>query len=180
YHTHNVSAILRSCECFGVQRVHLIQEEDDPADFLASQRISRGSAQWLSLQKYPDFSTCLNQLRADGMKLVSLSPHAEKTLHEVSLDHPLALLFGTEWEGVSGDALTATDELVRIPMFGFTESFNVSVTVALCLQTLIQRIHQQDFRLSGGEQETLMLEWTRTAIRHNEAIEKRFWEDFNG
>lgn len=182
FHAHNVSAVLRSCECFGIQNVHILNEgEHNPKHFQDYKRVARGSAQWLTLVQHPNYEDYKAQHK--NIRTVALSPHAEKTLYELPLDQPLALIFGQEWEGVSTKIMEQVDETVRIPMFGFTESFNISVTVALCLQDLTQRLRQSseqiNWQLSPEEQEEVLLHWTRQAVKHTDLLEKRFWEDQN-
>ncbi|MGB4327319.1 MAG: TrmH family RNA methyltransferase, partial [Tenuifilum sp.] len=91
----------------------------------------------------------------------------------------IALLFGTELTGLSKLALKNADEYVRIPMFGFTESYNISVSVAITLYELTNRIRSSeiDYRLSPDEQDELMLQWLRASIHSSSLIEKRFFNE---
>lgn len=179
YHAHNVSAILRSCECFGVQNIHVLTDgKHGNRHFQDMARVARGAAQWLTIRQHASYSVCREELRSSGIRTVALSPHADKTLYELRIQEPLALVFGREWEGVSAHIMEDVDEQVRIPMYGFTESFNISVTAALCLQDLTRRLRNTNLNwpLSEAEQETLLLDWARKAVRHSPYIEQRFRE----
>ncbi|MGF1532237.1 MAG: TrmH family RNA methyltransferase [Bernardetiaceae bacterium] len=174
YHSHNVSAILRSCECFGVQYIHALTDGDHNAQHFHP-KVMRGAAKWLSVQTHTSYTDCRQALRQSGIRTVALSPHATQTLDAIDLSQPVALVFGREWEGLS-DHIT-TDETVKIPMYGFTESFNISVAVALCLHALVPRLHQQPpqtWQLSTDEQARVHLQWLRQAIQHSGPLEAHF------
>lgn len=174
YQPHNASACLRSCECFGVQDVHLLEGR---YRFEANRDVALGAQQWLTLHRYrptgPDPSTAttagLAALRDRGYRIVATALRDDAVpLRAVPLDRPVALAFGTEEEGVSPALLNAADAVVRIPMVGFTQSFNISVSVALCLYEMTTRLREErnDWMLSEGERAQLRLAWyTRIAPR---------------
>jgi len=108
---------------------------------------------------------------------VATSPHRDDCLlEELPLDQKTALLFGTELQGLSQAALDRADGFVRIPMRGFTESFNISVSVAICLYHLSRRLREDgaDWPLPGGEKQALMLEWMKKSVRHSDQLIGRF------
>jgi len=136
YQSHNASAVMRTCDCFGIQDVHIIENKNE---YTLNPDVALGSTKWLSLQKYSnkDFNTldCFHQLKSEGYRIIATSPHKNDTLLE---DLPLhkgkiALAFGTELEGLSPEAIENADEFVKIPMYGFTESYNISVSAAMIL-----------------------------------------------
>lgn len=179
YRPHNTAAIMRSCECFGVQDVHIVEERHS---FRPSGRIARGAENWLTLKRYdnPDkdnLDACIRDLRAGGYKL-AMTSFSEKAvaIQDLPVDKPLAILFGSEMQGVSEQAMAAADYETHIPMFGFTQSFNVSVSVALCLQELTRRIHAggEDWRLSEEEKRALYRDWLTSSIREPEKVLRRF------
>lgn len=177
YQPHNASAVLRSCDCFGIQDVHII-ENDHAYDI--NPKVVHGASKWLHIHKYheEDFNTlaCLNLLKSNGYALVATSPRADSTpLHELPLDRPIALMMGTEKHGLSDMAFEMAEMLVTIPMVGFTESLNISVSAAICLQTLTHRLWQSQiaWQLSDDDQQTLLLEWMRKVVKDAEGIEKR-------
>ncbi len=177
----NASAVLRTCDCFGVQDVHIIENQNE---YQVNPRVVHGAADWLNLNKYDqkEINTlhCLNQLKEKGYRIVATTPHTESvSLHDLPLEQPTALLFGTEKDGLSEIAMNAADEHMYIPMHGFTESFNISVSAAICLHHLTHRMRQSgiEWQLNQEEQLDLHLQWAKNALKDPEGLEKRFWEE---
>jgi len=173
FQPHNASAVIRSCDAFGLQDLHVI-ERSNP--FRPNKEIALGSERWISLHRHPRSSSCVAQLQQDGFALVATSPHTEMELADLPVDRPLALLFGEEEPGLSEELMEAADHRVRIPMRGFAESFNISVSVALCLYDLSTRLRRerQDWGLSEDDKRRLELDWCRQSITNAEEIERRF------
>jgi tRNA (guanosine-2'-O-)-methyltransferase len=174
FQQHNISAILRSCDAFGVQDVHVVESRNE---YEPVSQIALGSEQWLSVRRYATTFACLRELRAGGYRIVATSPGPDsRPLEEVDVQQPLALWFGTEKEGLTEEVIRSADELVRIPMYGFVKSFNVSVAAALCLQSLTGRLRGSDvdWRLNDDERSPLLLDWCRQSIPNIELIEQRF------
>lgn len=179
YQSHNASAVLRTCDCLGIQDVHIIEMKNR---YNLNPDVELGSAQWLSLYKYsgePNPAvTAINHLKSQGYRIVATTPHTD----DVSLDDfdlskgPVALLFGTEMRGLTDASLAAADEFLRIPMSGFTESFNISVSAAIVLYTLNQQLRKTslNWQLTEFEIDTLVLEWLRKSIRDSDLLEKRY------
>jgi tRNA (guanosine-2'-O-)-methyltransferase len=181
YQPHNTSAVLRSCECFGVQDVHIIENRNE---YNPSPQVDMGSSGWLTLNRYEEerdnTELALDVLRERGYKLVATTPHRDDCLLEdLAVHQPIALLFGTEETGLSERALAAADTFVRIPMYGFTESFNISVCAALMLHELTRKIRAEKVPWALGEKEKaeLRLQWYRDSIRGAELIEQRYWAE---
>ena len=180
YQPHNASAVLRSCECFGVQDVHIVEGRNR---FEVNSDVALGAGKWLSLHRYgggapqENLETCLDGLKKSGYRLVAATPHAnDGPLDEVPVDEPLAVLLGTEELGLSPAALEKADAYLKIPMFGFTESFNISVSAALILRELTRRLRRAPvpWALDAGEELALRLEWYRRSLRRSDLIEARF------
>ena len=174
YQPHNASAVLRSCECFGVQDAHVIEGRNP---YRVNPDVDMGASRWLTLFRYPDTGSCLAALRERGYRLVAATPRRDDILLEdLPVDHRTAILFGTEETGLSREALEAADGFVKIPMCGFTESLNLSVCAALILCELTRRLRASglDWRLSEEEKQALRLEWYRRSVRGAELLEKRF------
>lgn len=179
YQEHNASAVVRSADCFGFQDVHIIEKTNR---FEVNREISMGSAKWINHHHYhdPKFPTrnCLHQLKQKGYTIVATTPHEENiTLYDLPVDEPLALVFGTEKTGLSEIALAEADVHVRIPMYGFTESFNISVSAALCMQILRNKLElaeELDWRLNDEEQVRLKLEWCKKIVHKSDAVEREF------
>jgi tRNA (guanosine-2'-O-)-methyltransferase len=170
----NSSAVLRSCDCFGVQELNIIAENQE---FEVQREIAKGSSNWVDVKSYSGKDSpsrrCLNDLKEKGYKLIATSPHAEKTIDQIEIDQPIALIFGTERDGISDNIISNTDELVKIPMYGFTESFNISVSVAIILSQLRNRLESSniDWKLSDEEQTKLKIKWCTGIINNGEDVE---------
>ncbi|MCA9081274.1 MAG: RNA methyltransferase [Planctomycetaceae bacterium] len=180
YSDHNQSAVMRSCDAFGIQDVHLIE---DLNEFDVARTISRGAHKWLTLQRYsgntarPD---CVAELRTRGYKLVVTSPHeGDFTPQTLPLDAPVALVFGNEHQGVTATLMEEADAFVQIPMYGFSESLNISVATAIVLQQLAHRLRSEnhDWSLTEREQMLLLVEWVGRSIPHREHVERRFLKE---
>jgi len=159
YHPHNASAVMRTAECFGLQDVHVVEQEKK---FRPNTDVVRGAARWLTLHRYRSFESVASLLQDRGYRLAATSVDPGSVpLDEVPVDDaPLALCFGTEELGLSDDALARADLLVHVPMAGFTESLNVSVTAALCLRELTARLRAgTGWELREQERDDLRLTW---------------------
>lgn len=179
YQEHNASAVVRSCDCFGFQDLHIIEKTNR---FELNREISMGAAKWVNHHHYYDpkypSEKCLTELKQRGYKIVATTPHEEnRTINELPIDEPVALLFGTEKSGLSETALSLADEHVRIPMYGFTESFNISVSAALCMQIVREKLEKSidlKWRLSSNEQIKLKIEWCKNIVHKSDAVERDF------
>jgi tRNA (guanosine-2'-O-)-methyltransferase len=141
YQAHNASAVLRSCESFGIQHVHFIENRNH---LRISDDVAMGSSNWLSIHRHNDTENntvnTLRHLKSLGYRIVATTPHKDDcTIDQLPVDGKLALVFGTEIDGISPEVFEHADEFVKIPMYGFTESFNVSVCAALCMYELTTR-----------------------------------------
>lgn len=183
YQAHNASAVLRSCECFGVQDVHIVE---DRHEFAVSRTVALGAAQWLDLTRHRSaegrtIATCCRDLRQRGYRLLAATPHPGAVEDVAELDvrpSPVAVLFGTELTGLSAAALALADGGVRIPIYGFTESFNISVSAALVLSELTRKVRAAGvpWELSQGEKLDLRLRWLVRTLRHSDDLITRFAE----
>lgn len=179
YQAQNASAVLRTCECFGVQEVHIIENKNQ---FVVHKDISMGSNKWLNIIKYNEKKNnsllAIKSLKSNNYRIIATSPDTRyPLLQELDVTKgKIALIFGTELSGISETVRNSADEFVRIPMYGFTESYNISVSVALCLQMIINKMHESgiDWHLSDEESSELMLHWMRLSIKKVSFIEKQF------
>jgi tRNA (guanosine-2'-O-)-methyltransferase len=179
YQPHNASAVLRSCDCFGIQDVHIIENMNK---YEVNPDVALGSAKWLSLFKYNgeanNTASCLISLKNKGYRIVAASPHKDDfTPESLPLDQKTALVFGTELAGLTNNALELADACVRIPMVGFTESLNISVSAALLLFTISERIRKSsfDWHLTEEEKTEVMLHWAKHVVKKADAIEREFF-----
>ncbi|MFM7661788.1 MAG: TrmH family RNA methyltransferase [Bacteroidota bacterium] len=186
FQEHNASAIIRTCDSFGIQTLHLIEKRNT---YQVHEGISRGSNQWVTLEHhYSEGKTTteiLNQFKLNGYKIAATSPHAiEYDVFNLPINEPIALLFGAEKKGITNEAIQNADYLVRIPMYGFAESLNVSVAVAIILNELRKRLNQSTilWQLSEIEKMETLLSWCRKHIKSSNLIEndiiKKYFNKF--
>ena len=183
YQPHNASAVLRSCDCFGVQDVHIIENS---YQYEVNPHVSLGAAQWLTLHRHNHLdnntAACIADLKKEGYRIVATTPDPKAvSIHDFDVAKgKFALLFGTEKFGLTPEAFALADEFVRIPMYGFTESFNISVSVSLCLFHFTERIRAKnaDWQLSEVEQTDIYLQWFRNTTSNSEMIERKFQSEY--
>jgi tRNA (guanosine-2'-O-)-methyltransferase len=178
FQPHNASAVLRTCDCFGVQDVHIIENSNK---YQVNPDVALGSSKWLTLYKYNagenNTTACLQRLKADGYRIVATTPHKnDHTPEDLPLDQKIALVFGTELEGLTGEAIAMADDFVKIPMYGFTESLNISVSAALLIRSLTERIRNSDilWQLSEEESIDIRIAWAKNVVRKSDVLEKEF------
>lgn len=176
FQEHNASAALRTADIFGVQDVHVVQGK---YTFKAVPTIAMGSAKWVDVYSSVSITDSITELKKQGYRIVATTPHTDcYELPNLPLDQKIALVFGSEQTGLSQEALAQADTFVKIPMYGFVESFNVSVSVALCLYDIIHRLQKSgiDWKLSEEEKQDLMLQWIRQVSKTAAMLEKEIKE----
>ena len=168
---HNISAVLRSCDGFGIQEAHII-EVNNP--YRVSPGVAKGAAKWLDIERHTDTTHALRDLKSRGFAICCTTPHTDDTTPEaVPLDRPVALVFGSEGPGITDAARAEADHFVRIPMYGFTESFNISVAAALTLQTVTQRVRASsdiDWRLPESEHPRILGDWAVRTVKDAQGL----------
>ncbi len=181
YQNHNASAILRTADCFGIQDIHIIENNNE---YNVNPDIALGSNKWLTLHHYNNLANntlqCIEALKGKGYKIVATSPRGSISINEVDMTDKTAILFGSELTGLSDMAIENADYSVYIPMYGFTESFNISVSAALTLSKIREKLEVLpfDFRITEEEKKQLKLEWYKAIIRKSEMIVERFKNEF--
>lgn len=172
FQSQNASAVMRSCDCFGIQDLYVIENRNE---YSINPHVSLGSSKWVSLQKFSkgkdNTVECLTSLKEKGYRLVATTPDPNAvSLYDFKLEKPIALLFGTELTGLSENAMEMADERVRIPMYGFTESFNISVSAALCLSIVREKLQLSDlnFGLTDEEMMDIRLEWYKKIVKRSD------------
>ena len=179
YQAHNFSAVLRSCDCFGVQDVHIIENYNE---YTSNPKVNLGSEKWLDLHRYNKNENntieCIKDLKSKGFQVLAAHPHDEDiSLFDVDVSQKTAVLLGTEMKGVSDIAKEHVDGFMKIPMYGFTESFNVSVAAALTLNHLrneLNHLPKAQWELSQEEKDRILLNWARASINTADLLEKEF------
>ncbi len=178
YQSHNASAVLRTCDCFGIQDVHIIENHNK---YEVNPDVALGATKWLTLHKYdaPGDNTvaCLNRLKQEGYRIYATTPHEEDVTPEtLPLGNKIALVFGTELQGLTPTAMEMADGFVRIPMFGFTESLNISVSAAIFMQNITARLRKSnhDWKLSTHERSVVLLDWLKNSIKKADLLIEDF------
>lgn len=180
YQSHNASAVVRSCECFGINTLHVIENK---YRYAVNRNVAMGAYKWIHLRRHnaadhDNRRACLDELRQSGFRIVATSLQEDSLpIEEIPLDQPLALCFGTEEIGLSAPLIEAADITTRIPMYGFTQSFNISVSAALCLSSLRRRLEHRgaSFGLTETQRRQTLLTWARRCIPKIDRVEKAFW-----
>ena len=181
FQPHNASAVLRSCDCFGIQDIHIIENKNKYAPNI---EIAMGSEQWLTLKKYNKLEhnskLALNELKNQGYRIIATSLKPKSiALNDFDLNKgKCAIVFGTELTGISDVVTEMADEFITIPMVGFTESLNISVAAALIAQNLTDRLRNSDlnWQIPNIEKLDIKLTWLRNSIKKVNLIERRFFE----
>lgn len=182
YQPHNASAVLRSCDCFGIQDVHIIENKNE---YHVNPDVTLGSNKWLTIKRYNQKNNntlqALEHLKTNGYRLVATTPHKNKEVKADVFDvekGKTALIFGSELNGITRTVMENADEFLQIPMYGFTESFNISVSAAIILQILVKKLHDSNinWHVSGVEKQEIMLQWLRNSIKHPGLLEKEYYQ----
>lgn len=179
YQSQNASATLRTSECMGLQTVHIVE---NTAKYHLNIRVLKGADKWLDLHRYRtkgvnNTETCFTKLKSEGYKIFVADPAEDGvSIEELDVDQKMALVFGNELRGVSDYAIENADAKIRIPMYGFTESLNISVSVAICLNTIMKKLRASDidFRLTEDEKQFVRLEWFKKIVRRSDLLEREF------
>jgi len=181
YQPQNASAVLRTCDCFGIQDIHIIENYNT---FNVDTEVALGAHKWVSFHHYNSLKqntlSTIHHLKKQGYRIVATTPHSKDVmLDQFDLNSgKVALFFGTELNGLSKIVLEHADEFLKIPMFGFTESFNISVSAAVILHHLTQKLHQStlDWRLSDNEKELILFDWLCKTIKRSDLIVASYCE----
>lgn len=174
---HNASAVLRTCDCFGIQKVMAIENVHR---FQPNEEIALGAEKWLDITHYKGEEAvrmCYQELRSQGYRIAATTPHGNPVaVDDMDLSAPVALVFGTEKDGLSHQALSEADFTVALPMYGFTESFNISVSAALFLQKAGDLMQQFGIQrgLHDEDQRMLELSWILKTVKDPHGIVQNF------
>lgn len=178
FQPHNASAVLRSCDCFGIQDVHIIENK---YKYNVNPDVALGSPKWLNLFRYnrSEFNTvdCLNSLKNNGYRIIATTPHKDDCLmDELPLDNKTALVFGTELKGLTDTAIEMADGFVKLPMYGFTESYNISVSAALSLYEITRRMRASinDWQICDDQQTDILINWCLNSISKSDMLLRKF------
>lgn len=176
FQMHNTSAVVRTCEVFGVQQAHSIEGRFGKR---LDAKIAMGAQKWVDVFRYNDTQSCIDALRVQGYQIVATTPHKDAYfLNDFDISKKSAFFFGTEKEGLSQQVLSQADTYLKIPMVGFTESLNISVAVAIVLQQLTDKLRRSQvaWQLTDEERLSILINWTKKSIRNVKDVLKRYEE----
>ena len=176
FQLHNTSAVMRSCEVFGIQELNVVEERYTKS---IDKEIAMGAQKWVDVNRFESISDCISTLKNKGYQIIATTPHENDCLlDDFDISKPSAFFFGTERDGLSQEVLDNADGFLKIPMVGFTESLNISVSAAIIIQNVMSRLHKSNIDWQLTEEEILekRLEWTRNSIKDIKRIEKRYFD----
>ena len=176
FQLHNTSAVMRSCEVFGIQQLNVVEEKYGKK---IDKEIAMGAQKWVDINRFDSMTECLESVKLKGYRIIATTPHQDDCLLEdFDIAEPAALFFGTERNGLSDEVLQQADGFLKIPMAGFTESLNISVSAAIIIQNLTNRLRKTDINWHLSDEELLekRLEWARNSIKDIKRIEGRYFE----
>lgn len=183
YQQHNVSAVVRSCDIFGIQDVHVIENRYVSK---VSRHVAKGSQKWLTFHRYKEAfgntKNCIKALRVKGYQIIATTPHNESCLlSDFDINKKSAFVLGVEKDGVSDEMMNEADGYLKIPMVGFTESLNISVAAAIILQNVSQRLRDSNvsWKLTEQEKDALYAEWVEKSIKNVKKIKSYYSNDLS-
>ena len=178
FEKHNISAIARSCDIFGIQDLHVIENKYDS---YISNHVAKGAQKWVDFYNYNkeehNTQICIDSLREKGYQIIATTPHNDScVLQDFDITKKSAFVFGVEKAGVSDLIMNQADGFLKIPMVGFTESLNVSVASALILNSTTQKLRNSaiDWHLSEDKKESIKLDWMKKSIKSIDLIMDRY------
>ena len=174
FQSHNASAVMRTCDCFGIQDLHVIANKNQ---YSLSKDVAMGAEKWVDMHSYykkeNNTQECIDNLKSQGFQIVATSPHTNDVmLPDFDVNKKSAFFFGTEISGLSDIVLDQADAFVRIPMYGFTESYNISVSAALVLHDVVTRLKKSDVNWKLTEDELLdkRIDWAVKSLKSGPQI----------
>ncbi len=177
FQMHNTSAVMRSCEVFGIQELNIIEQRFGKR---IDKEIAMGAQKWVDINAFDSITGCLDNLQSRGYQIIATTPHEDDCLLEdFDISKPCALFFGTERDGLSEEIIKRADGSLKIPMVGFTESLNISVSAAIIIQNLTERLRKSNIQWQLSENELIekRLQWAKNSIKDIKRIEARYYSE---
>ena len=182
FQSRNISAAMRSADCFGIQNIHIIENKNN---FAKDKSVSLGAGKWINIKQYNteenNTINCLKKLKKEGYQIIATSPHNTNiSLDEIDVkNNKIAIILGTELTGLSEKALSFADKRMKINMYGFTESLNISVSAAICCQSISSKMRKETtgWEVTEEEKTDILLNWIRNSIKSGKQIEEKFLDD---
>ncbi len=183
YQPHNASAVVRTCDIFGIQDIHVIENKYINK---VSRHVAKGSQKWITSKRYKsdgnNTQICLDSLKAKGYQIIATTPHNDSCLlQDFDITKKSAFVFGVEADGVSDYVKEQADGFLKIPMVGFTESLNISVAAAIILQDVTTKLRNSnlDWQILEEEKEILYFDWIKKTIKNVDKIEEYYYQNLN-
>lgn len=176
YQLHNTSAVIRSCDVFGIQDIHVVEEINRKR---IDREIAMGAQKWVDVHRYNSISECIRAIKNKGYKIVATTPHKnDSLLQDFDISKPSCFFFGRETEGLSDEVIESADSFLKIPMVGFTESLNISVSAAIILQQVTTQLRSSNisWQLTQNQKNEKWLDWIRKTIKSYDEIVERFYQ----
>lgn len=176
YQLHNTSAVIRSCDVFGIQEVHVVEEQNSKT---IDREIAMGAQKWVDVNRFNSVKDCIADLKGKGYQIIATTPHEkDSVLHDFDITKKSCFFFGRETEGLTKDVINEADCFLKIPMVGFTESLNISVSAAIILQHVTFKLRQSNinWQLSENELNEKRLDWVKKTIKSHDKIVDCYYE----
>ena len=176
YQLHNTSAVIRSCDVFGIQEINIVEERNTKR---IDREIAMGAQKWVDLNRFNSVKDCIKDLKQKGYQIVATTPHTNDCLlQNFDITKKSCFFFGRETEGLSDEVISQADSFLKIPMVGFTESLNISVSAAIILQHITTKLKQSDinWHLTIEEQQEKRLDWIKKTIKSYDEIVERYYQ----
>lgn len=181
YQKHNWSAVVRSCDVFGIQDIYTIENKYSA---YISNGVGKGAQKWVDFHRFKtrenNTQDCVNALKQKGYQIIVTTPHEDSSfVSDFDITKKSAFVFGVEGAGASDLIMSKADGYLKIPMYGFTESLNVSVAAAITLQNTTDRLHKSDldWQFTAEEKEETYGSWIEKSIGSVKQIKERYYED---
>ncbi|MUU78283.1 TrmH family RNA methyltransferase [Winogradskyella endarachnes] len=174
YQLHNTSAVMRSCDVFGIQELNIVEEVNSKS---IDREIAMGAQKWVDLNRYHSTADCISDLRDKGYQIVATTPHRDDCeLIDFDITKKSCFFFGRETEGLSEQVLEEADCFLKIPMVGFTESLNISVSAAIILQHVTAQLRKSaiNWKLTEAEVIEKRFDWIKKTLKDYDAIVERY------
>lgn len=175
FQSQNASAVIRTADCCGIQDIHIVENRNT---YTLNPTVVRGANQWVNLHKYEESAAAIATLKQNGYRIIATTPSKNSiSLPDFDLSKgKCAFAFGTERTGLSPFLIENADEFLTIPMLGFTESYNISVSAAIIGYTITQMLRKStlNWQLTEIEMDEIKLEWLRYSVRNPHLLEKHF------
>lgn len=174
YQLHNTSAVMRTCDVFGIQELNIVEEVNSKS---IDREIAMGAQKWVDLNRFQSITDCIADVKAKGYQIVATTPHRDDCeLIDFDITKKSCFFFGRESQGLSQQVLDQADCFLKIPMVGFTESLNISVSAAIILQHVTAQLRKTDINWQLTEEEMIekRFDWINKTIKDYDAIVERY------